>query len=338
MNKKIKFKLWHLIAVVVLLLSLFLPLPVYIDSPGAAKDVASYVKVNGKKDKSPGAFMLVYVKQMKATPITWLLSFTNKYTTRVPAEQERGDYSDKEMQRIQKYYMNSSIAEAKYQALKMSGEDVNRKYVGLYVMSVLKNSDFADVLKVGDVVTQVNGHHYNNSTEYIRAIKDIPVQQKVDVTYERGNKEKSTSGNLVKLPNSSRHGLGITLTDRTKTYSKVPISTDMQNIGGPSAGLMLTLQMYSQLSNKNLLKGQKIAGTGTIESDGQVGQIGGIEQKVVAAKNSKADIFMVPNEPKLRKQNNYKVAKKTASEINAKMQIVPVKNVSQAISFLENTK
>ena len=51
----------------------------------------------------------------------------------------------------------------------------------------------------------------------------------------------------------------------------------MGNIGGPSAGLMLTLQIYSQLAHRDLLHGHKVAGTGTMASDGTVGIIGGIE-------------------------------------------------------------
>lgn len=338
MNKKIKFKLWHLLAVSALLIALFLPLPVYIDAPGAAQDTSSYVKVKGHRDNTPGKFMLVYVKQVKATPVKWVLSFANKYADRVPAQQEVGNYSDKEMQRIQTYYMSSSIAEAKYRSLTMAGADVKRRYIGLYVMSVLKDSNFADKLRVGDVVTRVNGKHYNNSYEYIQAIKQISPDQKVRLTYLRGKKQKNTAGKLIRLPNSSRHGLGITLTDRVKTSSDVPITANMEGIGGPSAGLMLTLQMYTQLSHKDLLRGRQVAGTGTIESDGSVGQIGGIEQKVVSANKAKAEIFFAPNNQKLGKQDNYLVAKKTATEINSNMKIVPVKNVNQAVSYLQNNK
>lgn len=232
MNKKIKIKLWHVVALVALLVVFFLPLPVYIDSPGAAQDTSSYVKVKGKRDDSQGKFMLVYIKQLKATPITWLLSFTDKYATRVSAQQEMGDYSDKEMQRVQNYYMSSSVAEAKYRSLKMAGANVKRQYVGLYVMSVLKDSKFAKKLTIGDVVTQVNGRHYDNSSDYIRAIKKISPAQRVSVTYLRDKKVKKTSGKLVRLPNSKRHGLGITLTDRLKTSSSVPITTNMAGIGG----------------------------------------------------------------------------------------------------------
>lgn len=336
MNQKLKHVLGYAVLVLTLLVLLFLPLPVYLDSPGAAQDVSSYVKVNGQKDKQPGQFMLVYIKQAKATPLSWALSFTNKYATRTSAKEEVGDYSDREMAKIQNYYMSSSVAEAKYQSLSLAHQKVKRQYLGMYVMSVLKKSNFAGNLKVGDVVNKVAGKSYSSSAAYMRALQQMPPRKDVTIEYQRGRKQGQAHGRLIRLPQTKRYGLGITLTDRVKTISSVPITANMQGIGGPSAGLMLTLQMYSQLTQQDLLKGRKIAGTGTIEADGHVGQIGGVEQKVVAASRAKASIFFVPNDPQLKKDNNYQAALKTAHQLKTKLKVVPVSNVSQAVNYLKN--
>lgn len=61
------------------------------------------------------------------------------------------------------------------------------------------------------------------------------------------------------------------------------IDFEIENIGGPSAGLMMSLEIYNQLTKPDETKGYDIAGTGTIDVDGKVGPIGGIDQKVVAA-------------------------------------------------------
>ena len=79
--------------------------------------------------------------------------------------------------------------------------------------------------------------------------------------------------------------------------SDVDVNFDTSGVGGPSAGLMFTLDIYDQLNSEDLRKGRKIAGTGTIESDGSVGDIGGAALKVVAAAKAGADIFFVPNNP-----------------------------------------
>lgn len=334
--KKLHFKLRYLLFLAAVLLFFFLPLPIYIDSPGAAQDVSAYVKVRGKKDHSPGEFMLVYVQQAKATPVSWLLSFADHYATRTSASKEVGDYSDREMAQIEEYYMTSSVAEAKFRALTLAKQKVSRHYIGLYVMSVLKKSSFANKLQVGDVVTKINGKHYESSLAYVNALQQLKSAQSVTVDYLHNNKQKQAKGKLIRLPHTNRVGLGITLTDRVQTTSSIPITAQMQGIGGPSAGLILTLQMYSQLTGQDLLKGRKIVGTGTIEADGSVGQIGGIKQKVVAVNKAHATVFLVPNDPSLKQQNNYQVALKTARELKSKLKIVPVKNVTQAIAYLKN--
>ena len=71
----------------------------------------------------------------------------------------------------------------------------------------------------------------------------------------------------------------------------VNISPD---IGGPSAGLMFSLAIYDTLTPGSLTDGQIIAGTGEIAPNGRVGAIGGIQQKVVAARDSGAELFLVP--------------------------------------------
>lgn len=67
-------------------------------------------------------------------------------------------------------------------------------------------------------------------------------------------------------------------------------------IGAPSAGLMFTLEIYNQLVEEDLTKGHEIAGTGTINEKGEVGPIGGINQKVVVASDAGAEVFFAPNE------------------------------------------
>ncbi|MFI5932361.1 PDZ domain-containing protein [Actinoplanes sp. NPDC051494] len=72
------------------------------------------------------------------------------------------------------------------------------------------------------------------------------------------------------------------------------VSFDLDEIGGPSAGLMFTLAIIDKLTPADLTGGHIIAGTGTVDDDGNVGRIGGIPQKLVGAKADGAEIFLVP--------------------------------------------
>ena len=105
----------------------------------------------------------------------------------------------------------------------------------------------------------------------------------------------------------------------------------------------MSLQIYNDISHKNIIRGRKIAGTGTINSKGQVGDIGGAAQKVVAASRAGASVFFVPNNPipkEIKKldphlQTNYQEAKDAARKIHTKMKIVPVQTFKQAVTYLE---
>src|SRR5699024_11578609 len=75
-----------------------------------------------------------------------------------------------------------------------------------------------------------------------------------------------------------------------------PVNIKSGDIGGPSAGLMFSLEIYNQLTEKDITKGYNIAGTGAIDSDGNVERIGSIDKKVVAADEEGVEIFFAPNE------------------------------------------
>ena len=60
--------------------------------------------------------------------------------------------------------------------------------------------------------------------------------------------------------------------------------------------MMFTLEIYSQITGKDLRQGREIAGTGTINEDGSIGQIGGVDKKVATASNAGAKIFLCPDE------------------------------------------
>src|SRR5699024_8406315 len=165
----------------------------------------------------------------------------------------------------------------------------------------------------------------------------------VTITYLRDGKENETSGKLIELPTDNKAGIGITLTDHTSIKSDTDVMINSGSIGGPSAGLMFTLEIYEQLTGKNLRQGKEIAGTGTINSDGEVGRIGGIDKKVASADKAGVEIFFAPDDPisdEIKKKHpeiktNYEEAKAAAKELNSSMKIVPVKTVQDALDYLE---
>jgi PDZ domain-containing protein len=102
------------------------------------------------------------------------------------------------------------------------------------------------------------------------------------------------------------------------------ISFESGDIGGPSAGLMWALGLYDLLTEGELTGGRVVAGTGTIDTTGAVGPIGGIEQKVEAAERAGAEVFLVPRE-------NFHAAQGVADDL----QLVPVGSFEEALAYLE---
>lgn len=324
-----KNKLW-ISLIVILVLAIAVPLPYYIELPGKAVPVQNYVRVKNKANKKQGTLRLVYVSLLHARPATFLWSYTNPFTSRIPASEITGNNTDKDYNLIQSYYMQDALNQAKYVALKEAHYPVERKFQGIYVMSILNNSSFEHKLRVGNVVTKVNGKSYQSSSQFRRVIAKKKVGTSVKITYLRGNQTKTVSGKLIKLPQTNRAGLGITLADKSYVKTPVKIKTNLAEIGGPSAGLMMSLELYKQLSHNDFLHGRNVAGTGTIAADGSVGEIGGVDKKIIASDRAHAQIFLVP-------VANYAEAKRTAKKIKTKMKIIPVTTFKQAVTYLKKT-
>ena len=116
------------------------------------------------------------------------------------------------------------------------------------------------------------------------------------------------------------------LLDNNPAIIEFPITVEMDsaNIGGPSAGMMFTLEIMNQLTEGDLTGGRRIAGTGTISHDGTVGAIGGVTQKVHAAIDAGAKIVLIP-------AGNYDDAVAAAGD---KIIVVRVETIDDALSYL----
>lgn len=337
--------LW-VIGLLILAWLLLFPTNYFLEKTGTAERVSKFVTVKKQHDQQKGKFLLTTVQIQQATPIQILIGHFQPFTEVLSQAELTGGASDAAYNKLQDYYIQNSANMAIAQAAKKADVPYEQRFIGVYVLDVMKNSDFYHTLKLGDTVRKVDQHQFSSTAGFQKYIRQQKKGQMVQITYARDQKIKQAKGKLITLPNTKQAGLGITLTDHTKVKTEVPIKIDAGDIGGPSAGLMFTLQVYDQLSNTDLRKGRVIAGTGTIESDGSVGAIGGIDKKVVAASAAGATVFFAPDDHLTKAeqkvmphyQNNYQLAKLAAKKIKTKMKIVPVTSFDDAVQYLENTK
>lgn len=318
------------------------PLPYYIERPGAAIELNSVVEVDGEFSDEPGSYMMTTVGVYQASPLTFFAQFLPHHDG-VSEEELLGDIEDhEEYVRIQQYFMDSSIHSSLVVAFEAAGEEISFDYHGVYVMNVLNDSDFFDELEVGDTVVEIDGQRFESSEEFIDYVSNQSVGDEIQITYEREGEEYEATGSLMELE-TGLPGIGISLVDNTTVVTDPEVTIHSGEVGGPSAGLMFSLQVYSLLEGNNLRNGQNIAGTGTISEDGTVGRIGGVDKKVVVADEEGATVFFVPDDEiteEMREanpdiQSNYEEAVETAEEIGTDMEIVPINQFQEAIDYLE---
>lgn len=179
---------------------------------------------------------------------------------------------------------------AELAALHYLGEPVN-----LEITDVATDGPSADLLHTGDLIVSVNGTPVNTVGEVQRAVADLAPDTVVPIVVVRDGAEVTVPVTLGARPGHEDVGyLGITPTEKPD----VPFTVDfnLAEIGGPSAGLMFTLAVIDKLSPGELSGGEFVAGTGTIDSDGEVGPIGGIPYKLIAAREAGATTFLVPSQ------------------------------------------
>lgn len=148
-------------------------------------------------------------------------------------------------------------------------------------------------LQPGDVLTAVDGTPVSTSADVSRLVSSRPPGSDVRIAYRRADAGAETVLTTVAAPKQPERGvIGVTLTETADYPFEVTITLD--DVGGPSAGLMFALGIVEKLEAESLTDGRYVAGTGEISSDGVVGPIGGIPQKLIAARDQGAEVFLVP--------------------------------------------
>jgi PDZ domain-containing protein len=162
------------------------------------------------------------------------------------------------------------------------------------IAAVQKGGPADGKLKVGDEILRVNGTPIASYDRLAAAIRPIPVGSRVTVAVRRQGKVVVTRMRTTKSPTTA--GASALLVSVTAGYHfpfQVKLNID-KNIGGPSGGLMFSLGIYDVLTPGSLTGGKVIAGTGEIDPQGRVAPIGGIQQKLVAAQDAGAKLFLSP--------------------------------------------
>ncbi|HEX5511398.1 MAG TPA: PDZ domain-containing protein, partial [Actinomycetales bacterium] len=161
----------------------------------------------------------------------------------------------------------------------------------LTVAGFSQGAHASSVLKKGDVITEVGGQRVTDLPELRRLLQETRAGEPVDVAFTRDGKAEHAEVQTLR-GEQGQTLLGVLIDPNYKFPVEVDIK--IENIGGPSAGMMFSLGIIDKLTPGAMTGGRKIAGTGTIDSSGEVGPIGGIQQKLVGARDAGAEWFLAP--------------------------------------------
>lgn len=182
----------------------------------------------------------------------------------------------------------------------------------------------ASKLQVGDAIDAVNGEAVADLDEFQALLKDTKPGDRVVIDYRRKNVALGTATiTLGTNPNNDRGYLGIAVQDAP--WAPFTVNFNLANVGGPSAGLMFSLAVVDKLTTGDLNGSKFVAGTGTIAADGKVGSIGGIDHKMLAAREAGATVFLVP-------ADNCDEARAAHED---GLELVKIENLGQAVDALK---
>ena len=147
-------------------------------------------------------------------------------------------------------------------------------------------------LQDGDAIVSVDGTPTPTQASLLAALQAIPPASAVQVGYTRAGVAGTATVTTGAAQEGSGSALGVQVLETP--YAPFDVSIQVDDVGGPSAGLMLTLGIIDMVGDTDLTQGAVIAGTGTIDATGAVGPIGGIPLKLIAARDIGAVLFLVP--------------------------------------------
>ena len=318
-----------LFLIFLLIISLY-PLNYYIVLGGGIKDIGKRVEVeNAYKEK--GTFNISYVSETQATPVTYLLSYVilSWDLEKISDYKYNTNETVSDLDKRDKLELESASSNAIYYAYTLAGKSINEISSKFVVLGTF--DDYPNEFKIGDELISINDTSFDDTFKFKDIINNTNIDDYVNVKVNRNKKDIIIKSKVYEDINHNKI-LGIYLNNlkKYKTSPKVDVSF-ASNEAGPSGGLITALSIYNKLVKEDITHGKIIAGTGTMEADGSIGSIGGIEYKLKGA-SRKADIFLVPE------GDNYKEAIKIKKKKKYKIKIISVSSLEDAVNKLEGLK
>lgn len=322
-----------IIFLLVFVLVLTFPLPYYVLISGGITDLSDrFIIENGYSQK--GSYNLSYVNRAEGNVLTYIIShIMSDWQLESVSDYQYSNESFEELEirdSLSLQRANQIATIIAYTKAKEINKDIKIETngVSIYVYLVNDTISMTNKIKVGDKLLKIDRVEITNTDQVIAGFKDKVKGD--EITLELQNDDDIYESTIKYLEDDEVPMSFIPIYD-LEVSPKIKF-TFKSTESGPSAGFMTTLAIYDALIEEDLTNGYKIAGTGTISGNGEVGPIGGVEYKISGAEKDGAKIFFVP------KGENYEDALKKKKENNYDIELVEISTFDEAVEYLEKMK
>ena len=323
-KKFIKENYKFIIVLILLVLFCTVKLPYYIMTTGGTINITDRVEMTGYEKDKEGSINMLYVSEYDATPFSYLMAKLRGEEINSNKDRQISNESVSEINKRNKIMRDNSLDTAIIVAYKEAGKTINIKSQKNIVMAKTNDNDF----EVGDIILSAN----DIVCEDVNKIREIISNSNENdiIKFKVLRDEKEITINAKVVTEDDRKIIGIIITTNYEYDLDPEINIKFKNSeSGSSGGLMLTLTIYNAVTDEDLIKGRNIAGTGTINLDGTVGEIDGVKYKIMGAHNNNMDIVFVPSA-------NYEEAINVKNKYNYDMEIIKVDTFNEVLEYLRN--
>ena len=325
--KKIISANWLII--IGIIIGLFISLyefPYYISAPGGVISVSSKIKIDGSTPK--GSFNMAYVSEYKPTVFNLIRAKLDKNWD---IEKRVANQTSAEEYIRDRLLLDEANRTAVIYAYQSAGKDIQILKTDIYITYIYEEAKTN--LQIGDKIEKIDGKIINDRLELINLIRSYNVGDIINITVTNNNNNKTyeRSAEIIEVEGIRMVGVSFATICDYEVNPEIEFNFSKSE-SGPSGGLIMSLAIYNNLVSEDITHGLKIAGTGTIDINGNVGSIGGVEYKIKGAVKDKIKYFLIPS------GDNYEEAMKVKKENNYDINIYPVSTFEEALDILTNLK
>ncbi len=315
----------------VLILLASVKVPYLATSPGPVLEVQGIVEVEDVPSFSGKGELFLLTISRGSDPLTifeWFEAWRDPSVDLVKRELvvPEGTTSD-ERRRRNLEVMHSSQQLAIAVALDRLGYDISVVGNGAYISEVTGGGPADGIVLPDDIIVGFDGAPVEFVQDLIDAVRAAEIGGTVMVTVDRADELKDLVLTLGESPTEPGVPLiGVMLTDAGARFEfPIDVTIDAGSVGGPSAGMMLSLAVYNRLTEDDITRGHRVAGTGSLTAEGGVQRIGGIRQKVIGAIGIGAEYILVP-------EGDFVAAEEEAGD---DIDVIAVGTFDDALSFFD---